>query len=164
MLTRSKTLSGKGQDQGFTLIELLIVILIVGILAAVATPLYLGYIKDAKTAEAKALAGSLWTAIQSISIANCGQGATVASGFPKAGLDAAGASAPGRWTVLGGVNTMTVDCNTGAYTVPTNPLFTVTGTGTDVTFVQVRLEYVATGAPPSRLRCSTDTGSTWVDC
>ena len=43
-------------------------ILIVGILAAVATPLYLGYIKDAKTAEAKAVAGSLWTAVQSNAI------------------------------------------------------------------------------------------------
>src|SRR5437773_10708825 len=66
-------LFGKGQDRGFTLIELLIVILIVGILAAVATPLYLGYVKDAKTAEAKAVAGSLWSSLQAQAISNCGR-------------------------------------------------------------------------------------------
>ena len=39
-------------------------ILIVGILAAVAIPLYLGYTKDAKLAEGKALLGSVMTALQ----------------------------------------------------------------------------------------------------
>ena len=163
MLTRLKALSGKGQDQGFTLIELLIVILIVGILAAVATPLYLGYVKDAKTAEAKTVAGSLWTAVQSNAISTCGLATTVSSGFPKAGLDSTGSSSPARWSVSGGANTMTVDCNTGAYTV-TSPLFTITGTGADVTFIQVKLVYSASGTPPSKLQCSTDSGATTVDC
>src|SRR6266511_3460575 len=100
--TRLNRLFGKGQDRGFTLIELLIVIMIVGILAAVAAPIYLGYVKDAKTAEAKAVAGSLWTAVQSQAISNCGVATSVTSGFPKAGLTSGGQTTPARWSVTGG--------------------------------------------------------------
>ena len=163
MVTHSKALFGKGKERGFTLIELLIVILIVGILAAVATPLYLGYVKDAKTAEAKTVAGALWTAVQSNAIAKCGENTTVAQGYPKAGLDSAGSSNPARWSVAEATNTMQVNCSTGAYTAPST-LFTVTGTASDVSFVQVRLVYSATGTPPSKLTCSTDSGATFVDC
>ncbi len=53
-----KLLAGTKREAGFTLVELLIVILIVGILSAVALPLYLGYTKDARLAEGKALGGS----------------------------------------------------------------------------------------------------------
>src|SRR5262245_66234074 len=108
-------------NRGFTLIELLIVILIVGILAAVATPLYLGYIKDAKTAEAKAVAGSLWTAVQGHAIASCGVTVKVSDAFFKAGLDSAGSTSPGRW-IATGHKTMTVNCRDGSYAVE-SPLF-----------------------------------------
>ena len=149
-------------NRGFTLIELLIVILIVGILAAVATPLYLGYIKDAKTAEAKAVAGSLWTAVQSNAIGSCGNAVTVVDSYPKAGLSAAGTTNPARWVVAPG-GAVTVVCATGAIT-PDQTVFTISGTSADVNFIQVRLAYAAGNSPPSRLQCSTDSGATFVDC
>lgn len=150
-----KLLSGIGLDRGFTLIELLIVILIVGILAAVATPLYLGYIKDAKTAEAKAVAGSLWTAVQSNAIAQCGTDVKVSDAYAKAGLTSGGATTPARWSVSGGDATLTVTCATGAYAASAPILFTVAGTGPDVVFIKVALNYTG-GSPPAVLRCTTD--------
>ena len=153
-------------NRGFSLIELLIVILIVGILAAVATPLYLGYIKDAKTAEGKAIAGSLWTAVQSNAIASCGNPSLVKEAFPKAGLSKDGATNPARWTATG-AGTVTVDCATGAITTAPQTVFTVAGVAADVSFIQVQLNYDSAKNPPSRLRCSTDSGGsggTFVDC
>ena len=47
--------------KGFTLIELMVVILIVGILAAVAIPIMRGRIDSAKWSEGKAAAGSIRT-------------------------------------------------------------------------------------------------------
>ena len=148
-------------QKGFTLIELLIVILIVGILAAVATPLYLGYVKDAKTAEAKAVAGSLWSAVQGTAIAKCGTATPVSEAFAKAGLNSSGATTPTRWSVTGS-GTLSVACTDGAYTVNPADLFTVTGTASDVTFIQVKLVYSAGNSPPSKLQCNTGNG--FSDC
>jgi len=45
--------------KGFTLVELMIVVIIIGILTAVGVPLYMGYVKDAKVASAKAVIGTI---------------------------------------------------------------------------------------------------------
>jgi type IV pilus assembly protein PilA len=94
-----QSLFGDTHNRGFTLIELLIVILIVGILAAVAVPLYLGYTKDARLAEGKALAGSVMTALQGCIQAK-GTGSCAKSEIVnRVGVNAAGTTGDGRWVV-----------------------------------------------------------------
>lgn len=44
----------KRAKKGFTLVELMIVVAILGVLAAIAVPLYTGYVEDARQSEATA--------------------------------------------------------------------------------------------------------------
>ena len=60
----------KRERKGFTLIELMVVILIVGILAAVAIPLMRGRIDSAKWSEGKAMMGTIATALRAYGAEN----------------------------------------------------------------------------------------------
>ena len=54
----------QGDMQGMTLVELMIVIVIIGVLASVAVPIYQTHVQHAKSAEADASLGSIRTALR----------------------------------------------------------------------------------------------------
>lgn len=72
--------------KGFTLVELMVVILIVGILAAVAIPLMQGRIDKAKWSEANATAGTIRTAVRAYAAETS---VTTAQGLATTTLDTA---------------------------------------------------------------------------
>ncbi len=58
------------KDRGFTLIEVLLVVVILGILAAIAIPAYTGYMRNAKRTEAKTNIQSLRLLLEQYSSEN----------------------------------------------------------------------------------------------
>jgi len=150
-------------EAGFTLIELLILVLLVGILSAVAVPIYLGYTKVAKTAEGKALVGAVWTAWQATAQLKCGVAQTIKVTYPKVNLSATGATTPARWDVsTTDAETLTLNCTTGVYTLSA-PVVTK-GTTVDINTLQIKLAYNPATIPPVLLTCSTDGGTTFTPC
>ena len=155
-------------EAGFTLMELLVVVIIVGILAAVGVPLYLGYVRDSRLAEAKALAGSALTAAQACAQQNTpneGANCTLDKIAQKIGL-AAGATATdggtpdGKWAVtLPAV--VTVDAATNLW--GGGPIQVAGVAGTPVANMAARVSLtVATGATAAgrvTLRCNTITNA-----
>ena len=163
MLSRLRMLlSLKGQDRGFTLIELLIVVLIVGILAAVGVPLYFGYISDAKSVEGKSVAGALWTTVQANAIAGCGTATKITDAYARAGFDSAGATSDGRWKVTTAGSDVLLPCATGLF--PTGDVFTITGQAADISTIVIKLNYDTTKTPASQLLCSFSGGTPTTKC
>jgi prepilin-type N-terminal cleavage/methylation domain-containing protein len=68
-----------GKTRAFTLVELMVVVLIVGILAAVAIPMYKGRVDMSKWSEAKTAVGTIATAIRAY-CAEKGHGCTIPTG------------------------------------------------------------------------------------
>src|SRR6266508_1549181 len=98
-------------EAGFTLVELRSVILIVGMLAAGAVPVYLGYTRDARLAEAKALAGSALTALSGcVQVKGAGQSCVRSEVAQRVGLNTTTFQTyDGRWSVPTADLTVTTD-------------------------------------------------------
>ena len=74
--------------------------MIASILSAVAVPMYMGYTKDARFAEGKAMASSALTALQGcIQPRASGSSCDLTDINHRIGVDSAGTTGDGRWTV-----------------------------------------------------------------
>jgi type IV pilus assembly protein PilA len=54
--------ANRREDGGFTLIELIVVVMVIAVLAAIAVPLYAGYVRRATASEGVTRLGSIMTA------------------------------------------------------------------------------------------------------
>jgi prepilin-type N-terminal cleavage/methylation domain-containing protein len=116
--------------KGFTLIELMVVILIVGILAAVAIPIMRGRIDSAKWSEGRAIMGTIATALRAYA-AEKGVTGTYGAAVPNmTALGFAASDFTGTYFATGNFTW------TSAYDPAGNPPLTFTITATAGTGIQ----------------------------
>lgn len=91
----------KKNNKGFSLVELIVVVLILGILAVAVTPQIMNWINKSKIAKDESYAGSVATAIESVTLEYLGKNKTadivgnmVISGSPTATLAAGSGVTP----------------------------------------------------------------------
>ena len=141
MSTTERRHDGTHQS-GFTLVELMIVVIIVGILSAVAVPAYMGGVEKAKLSEAKASLGTIKTSmdlyyVEALSYANAAfvTGARVT----ETGLDLLETELDGhyfspecyRFASDATDSTFVISCNGGLSTAPG---------GSDVAWIGVTID------------------------